>query len=68
MDALILETDGGVNTQDGGQLTVGLLQIVMDAEEAGQVGGGFIRIKNKIKYKCIIYIIIYNQTCIFENP
>ena len=48
MDALILEMDGGVNTQDGGQLTVGLLQIVMDAEEAGQVGGGFIRIKNKI--------------------
>ena len=41
MDALILETDGGVNTQDGGQLTVGLLQIVMDAAaEADEVGGG----------------------------
>jgi hypothetical protein len=50
MDASILETDGGVNTRDGGQVTVGLLQIVMDAEEAGEVGGGFIR----IKYKCII--------------
>jgi hypothetical protein len=41
MDALILATDGGVNTQDGGQLTVGLLQIVMDAAaEADEVGGG----------------------------
>jgi hypothetical protein len=41
MDALILATDGGVNTRDGGQLTVGFLQIVMDASaEAGQVGGG----------------------------
>jgi hypothetical protein len=42
MDALILATDGGVNTRDGGQLTVGLLQIVMDAvAEADEVGGGF---------------------------
>jgi hypothetical protein len=32
--------DGGVNTRDGGQLTVGLLQIVMDAAEAVEVGGG----------------------------
>ena len=40
MDALILATDGGVNTRDGGQLTVGLLQIVMDAAEAEEVGGG----------------------------
>ena len=41
MDALILATDGGVNTRDGGQLTVGLLQIVMDAAaEADEVGGG----------------------------
>ena len=41
MDALILATDGGVNTRDGGQLTVGLLQIVMDAAaEAVEVGGG----------------------------
>jgi hypothetical protein len=41
MDALILATDGGVNTRDGGQVTVGLLQIVMDvAAEAGEAGGG----------------------------
>jgi hypothetical protein len=41
MDALILATDGGVNTRDGGQVTVGLLQIVMDvAVETGEVGGG----------------------------
>ena len=41
MDASILETDGGVNTRDGGQVTVGLLQIVMDAAaEAEEVGGG----------------------------
>ena len=40
MDALILATDGGVNTRDGEQLTVGLLQIVMDAAEAEEVGGG----------------------------
>ena len=33
--------DGGVNTRDGGQLTVGLLQIVMDAAaEAVEVDGG----------------------------
>jgi hypothetical protein len=31
---------GGVNIRDGGQLTVGLLQIVMDAAEADKVGGG----------------------------
>ena len=40
MDALIMAMDGGVNTRDGGQLTVGLLQIVMDAAEAEEVGGG----------------------------
>jgi hypothetical protein len=40
MDALIMAMDGGVNTRDGGQLTVGLLQIVMDAAEADEVGGG----------------------------
>ena len=40
MDALIMAMDGDVNTRDGGQLTVGLLQIVMDAEEADEVGGG----------------------------
>lgn len=44
MVALIPEMDGGVNTRDGEQVTVGLLQIVMDVEEAGEVGGGFIRI------------------------
>jgi hypothetical protein len=39
MDALILVTGGVVSIRDGGQLTVGLLQIVMDAE-ADEVGGG----------------------------
>jgi len=54
MDASILETDGGVNTRDGGQVTVGLLQIVMDAEEAGEVGGG-----SKINYYYFLYFFIF---------
>jgi hypothetical protein len=44
MVALIPETDGGVNFLDGEQVTVGLLQTVMDAAEDGEVGGGFFRI------------------------
>jgi len=41
MDALILATDGGVSTRDGEQVTVGSLQIVMDAAAAAEeVGGG----------------------------
>jgi hypothetical protein len=41
MDALIPETDGGVSTRDGEQVTVGSLQIVMDAAAAAEeVGGG----------------------------
>jgi hypothetical protein len=40
MVALIPEMDGGVNIRDGEQVTVGLLQIVMDAAEDGEVDGG----------------------------
>ena len=49
--------DGGVNTRDGGQLTVGLLQIVMDAAaEAVEVGGGGGSKKTIIILKIIIFM------------
>jgi hypothetical protein len=73
MDALILATDGGVNTRDGGQLTVGLLQIVMDAAaEAVEVGGGggskktiiIIYIENNNIYELYIIQLLYENVCV----
>jgi hypothetical protein len=70
MDALILAMDGGVNTRDGGQLTVGLLQIVMDAAaEAVEVGGGGGSKKTIIILKIIIFVnyiiqLLYENVCV----